>query len=139
MVEGDRGWEGDREIKNVRISADYLGAIGSLPVSDITAISDRHLKLEANHRFVKIWAELKILRGFMRSIEQLTEEILALPSASRALLAEKLIESLEFDIDPAIQAAWMAEAKKRRNEIRDGIVQPIPGEEALAQVRRFEQ
>jgi hypothetical protein len=73
----------------------------------------------------------------MRSIEQLTEEILALPSASRALLAEKLIESLEFDLDPAIQAAWMTEAKKRRDEIRDGIVQPIPGEEALAQVRRL--
>lgn len=73
----------------------------------------------------------------MRSIEQLTEEILALPSASRALLAEKLVESLEFDIDPDIQAAWITEAKKRRDEIRDGIVQPIPGEEALAQVRRL--
>jgi hypothetical protein len=73
----------------------------------------------------------------MRSIEQLTEEILALPSASRALLAEKLIESLEFDIDPEIQAAWTTEAKKRRDEIRDGVVQPIPGEEALEQVRRL--
>lgn len=73
----------------------------------------------------------------MRSIEQLTEEILALPSASRALLADKLIESLEFDIDPAIQTAWTAEAKKRRDEVRDGAVQLIPGDEALAQVRRL--
>lgn len=81
--------------------------------------------------------KIQDLRGFMRSIEQLTEEILALPSASRALLADKLVESLEFDIDPAIQAAWTTEAKKRRNEVRDGIVQPIPGEEALAQVRRL--
>ncbi len=84
-----------------------------------------------------MWAEFKILRGFMRSIEQFPEEILALPSASRALLAEKLVESLEFDIDPDIQAAWITEAKKRRDEVRDGIVQPIPGEEALAQVRRL--
>lgn len=73
----------------------------------------------------------------MRSLEQLTEELLALPSASRALLAEKLIESLEFDLDPRIQAAWMTEAKKRRDQVRDGVVQPIPGEEALAQVRRL--
>lgn len=73
----------------------------------------------------------------MKSIEQLTEELLALPSASRALLAEKLVESLEFDTEPTIQAAWMTEAKKRRSEIRDGSVQPIPGEEALAQVRRL--
>ena len=73
----------------------------------------------------------------MRSIEQLTEELLALPSLSRALLAEKLVESLEFDTDPTIQAAWINEAKKRRDRIRDGSVQPIPGAEALAQVRRL--
>jgi hypothetical protein len=73
----------------------------------------------------------------MRTIEQLTEEILSLPSASRALLAERLVESLEFDIDPAIQAVWLEQAKGRRNEILDGSVKPIPGEEALAQVRRL--
>jgi Putative addiction module component len=73
----------------------------------------------------------------MRSIEQLTEELMALPSLSRALLAEKLVESLEFDTDPTIQAAWVVEAKKRRDQVRDGSVQPIPGEEALAQVRRL--
>ncbi|MFM6061637.1 MAG: acyl-protein synthetase, partial [Microcystis panniformis] len=33
----------------------------------------------------------------MGSIEQLTEEILSLSSVSRALLADKLVESLEFD------------------------------------------
>ncbi|MBR8836198.1 MAG: addiction module protein [Stigonema ocellatum SAG 48.90 = DSM 106950] len=73
----------------------------------------------------------------MRSIEQLTEELLALPSVSRALLADKLVESLEFDIDPSIQAAWTTEAVKRREQIRNGSVQPIPGEEALTQVRRL--
>ena len=78
-----------------------------------------------------------MLRGAMRSIEQLTEELLSLPSASRALLADKLVESLEFDADSTIQAVWMTEAKRRRDEVRDGSVQPIPGEEALAQVRRL--
>lgn len=65
------------------------------------------------------------------------EEALALPSASRALLAEKLVESLEFDVDETIQTLWTTEAKKRRDEIRSGVVQPIPGEEALAEVRRL--
>lgn len=73
----------------------------------------------------------------MLSIEQLTQEALSLPSTSRALLAEKLIESLEFDTDPAIQAAWTNEAKKRRDEIHTGAVQPIPGEEAHEAVRRL--
>ncbi|MFN6516816.1 MAG: addiction module protein [Nostoc sp. CreGUA01] len=73
----------------------------------------------------------------MRSIEQITEELLALPSVSRALLAEKLVESLEFDTDATIQVAWVTEAKKRRDQIRNGSVELIPGEEALSQVRRL--
>lgn len=73
----------------------------------------------------------------MRSIEQLTEEILSLPNESRALLADKLIESLEFDADSAIQGAWVNEVKRRRDEVRDGSVRPISGEDALAQVRRL--
>lgn len=73
----------------------------------------------------------------MKSIEQLTEEVLSLPSTSRALLAEKLVESLEFDTDPVIQATWTTEAKRRRNEIRTGKIQPIAGEDALAQVRQL--
>jgi len=73
----------------------------------------------------------------MQSIEKLVEQLLALPSVSRALLAEKLVESLEFDTDPTIQSAWITEAKKRRDEVRSGSVQLIPGEEALAQVRRL--
>ncbi|MGM3307257.1 addiction module protein [Anabaena sp. WFMT] len=73
----------------------------------------------------------------MRSIEQITEELLALPSVSRALLAEKLVESLESDTDSTIQAIWITEAKKRRDQVRNGSVQTIPGEEALIQIRRL--
>jgi len=73
----------------------------------------------------------------MRSIEKLTEELLSLPSESRALLADQLVESLEFDTDSAIQAVWVTEAKRRRDEVRDGSVQPISGEDGLAQVRRL--
>ena len=73
----------------------------------------------------------------MISIELLTKELLSLPSISRALLAEKLVESLEFDTDPTIQATWTAEARKRRNAVRDGSTQTIEGEDALAQVRQL--
>ena len=73
----------------------------------------------------------------MASVEKVMKEALSLPSALRAWLAEKLVESLEFDIDDRLQTLWVTEAKKRRDEIRSGLVQPIPGEEALAQVRRL--
>lgn len=72
----------------------------------------------------------------MRTLEELITEALSLPSASRVLLVEKLIESLEFDVDETIQTLWIAEAKQRRDEIWTGIVQPIPGEEALSQILR---
>jgi Putative addiction module component len=73
----------------------------------------------------------------VRSIEQLTTEILSLHSASRALLVEKLVESLEFDTDETFQATWMNEAKMLRDEVRNGTVTPTSGDEALAQVRRL--
>ena len=72
----------------------------------------------------------------MRTVEELITEALSLPSASRVLLVEKLVESLEFDVDETIQTLWIAEAKQRRDEIRTGIIQPIPGEEALSQILR---
>lgn len=76
-----------------------------------------------------------ILLLIMLSIEQLMTEALSLPSALRAILAEKLVESLEFDVDETIQTLWSTEAKKRRDEIRSGAVLPIPGEEALVQIK----
>ena len=73
----------------------------------------------------------------MFSFGQVMREALSLPSAWGAWLAEKLGESLEFDVDENLQTLWVNEAKKRRDEIRSGIVQPIPGEEGLARVRRL--
>lgn len=48
----------------------------------------------------------------MLSIEQLTEQIMLLSSSDRAILAERIIESLSFDIALVLQAAWLAEVKK---------------------------
>lgn len=71
------------------------------------------------------------------TIDQLAEEAMQLPSASRALLAERLVESLDFAEIDEIQKLWAAEAIRRRDEIRSGRVQPIPGEQVLAEVRRL--
>ena len=73
----------------------------------------------------------------MLSVEELIQEALSLPSSSRVFLVEKLIESLESDIDENIQKNWNTEAKKRRDEIRNHTVEPISGEIALAQIRRI--
>lgn len=69
------------------------------------------------------------------SIEQLTQAALSLPSEARAQLADRLVESLAPGQDDEIQIAWTAEAVRRRDELRRGDVQPIPGNEALQRVR----
>ena len=70
------------------------------------------------------------------TVDQLAEEAMQLPSASRALLAERLVASLDVAENDEIQRLWAAEAIRRRDEVRSGRVQPIPGEQVLAEVRR---
>lgn len=61
---------------------------------------------------------------------------MALPSEARALLADRLVESLDPVKDEAIQGLWAAEALRRRDEVRGGQVKTIPGPEALERVHR---
>jgi hypothetical protein len=69
------------------------------------------------------------------TIEQLAQQALALPTESRARLADLLVESLEGDALGTIEQLWVTEAKQRRDEIREGKVRTIEGEEALRRVR----
>jgi putative addiction module component (TIGR02574 family) len=69
-------------------------------------------------------------------IERIAEEALALPSEARALLADRLVESLDPEEDGYVHQLWIAEARRRRDDVRSGRVKTIPGDEALAQVRR---
>ena len=70
------------------------------------------------------------------TLEQISEEALELPRVERALLAERLAESLESGDDGSLRRMWAQEALRRRDDIRNGRVQAIPGEEALASVHR---
>jgi hypothetical protein len=69
-------------------------------------------------------------------VEQIVDEALDLPSEARALLADRLVESLHPAEDGYVRQLWAAEAIRRRDEVRAGRVRTLPGEEALAQVRR---
>jgi putative addiction module component (TIGR02574 family) len=69
-------------------------------------------------------------------IEQIAEEALALPSEERALLADRLVQSLDPAQDSHFRDLWAAEARRRLDEVRSGSVKTIPGDEAMARVRR---
>jgi len=69
------------------------------------------------------------------TVEQIAEEALSLPSEARALLADRLVESLDPAEDGYIHQLWVKEARRRIDEVRGGEVATISGEEAFAQVR----
>ena len=70
-----------------------------------------------------------------QTFEDLAAQALSLPAEARARLADLLVESLDGDSLTAVDGLWLAEAKRRRDEIRRGSVRPIPGDEALRAVR----
>ena len=69
------------------------------------------------------------------SVEQLAEQAMSLPTESRARLADLLVESLDANDLGRIDRLWAAEAIRRRDEVRAGRVQTVPGEEARRKVR----
>ena len=67
------------------------------------------------------------------------KEALRLPDGQRALLADRLIESLS-GVTPALRQAWLAEADSRMEAFRRGEIQAVDGPEAMSALRaRFRQ
>jgi len=69
------------------------------------------------------------------TVEQLATQAMTLPSESRARLADLLVESLDVDDLGPIEQAWIAAAQRRRDDVRAGRIEAVPGEEALQEVR----
>ena len=67
------------------------------------------------------------------SVDELATKAMSLSGEARALPAEKLIESLDQGL---VRDIWLAEAKRRRDEVRSGQVKPIPGIDAMESVRK---
>lgn len=74
----------------------------------------------------------------VRSPDTLERELLHLPKADRARLAQVLLASLhaeEAAASPAeIEAAWESEIARRVDEMRNGTVAGIPAEQVFAEV-----
>jgi putative addiction module component (TIGR02574 family) len=70
------------------------------------------------------------------TIEQIADEALSLPSEARALLADRLVESLDPTENGYIRKLWASEALKRRDDVRSGRIKTIPSEEGISRVRR---
>jgi putative addiction module component (TIGR02574 family) len=67
--------------------------------------------------------------------EELARKAMELPAEGRAELADLLVESLGTAELGRIDRAWLAEVKRRRDEVRSGRSSTIPADEAVRQVR----
>lgn len=70
-----------------------------------------------------------------QKIKDIVDSVLALPANSRAYIAEVLLESLDFEEDFQISNEWLEEINKRCQEIDEGKVELIPGDEGLTQLQ----
>ncbi len=73
----------------------------------------------------------------MLTLDQLISEATALPDAAKAILIDKIVESMTTQIEQDILMAGVKKAQERIAEIESGTVQTIPGDIALAQIRQL--
>jgi len=69
-----------------------------------------------------------------RAFMDVWKEAAELSDEERATLAGLLIESLEGEPDPDVEAAWAAEIEKRVAELDSGAVASIPWEQVRQQL-----
>ncbi len=73
----------------------------------------------------------------MLTLDQFISEATALPDEAKALLIDKIVESMTLEIDRDISIEAVRKAQERIAEIDSGAVQTIPGDVALAQIRQL--
>jgi putative addiction module component (TIGR02574 family) len=76
----------------------------------------------------------------VRSTDALEAQLLELPPADRARLAEILLASLDAEVvagpSAEVEALWRAEAERRLDELRRGVVAGVPAETVFANAAR---
>ncbi len=68
-------------------------------------------------------------------IEEITKTALSLPMAERAILADRLFDSLDSTTETEeIRKAWAKEALRRLDEIESGVEEAIDADEVFAEL-----
>ena len=75
----------------------------------------------------------------MHGAKEIMEEAASLPVEERVRIIDSLLRTIN-PVEPAIDRAWVAVAKRRLAEIRSGAVVPVPGDAVFSRIReRFQQ
>ena len=65
----------------------------------------------------------------------LESQVLKLSRRERARLAQRLIASLDEEVDADTERLWLAEAERRLADLKSGKVAAIPAERVIRKVR----
>lgn len=69
------------------------------------------------------------------ALAEIEEKIRTLSQSEKETLIRLLIGELDGPPDPEIESAWITEAKRRHQELLEGRVRGIPGEQVFANIR----
>ena len=69
------------------------------------------------------------------SLAELEEKARMLSQSDKAALVRTLIGELDGPPEPGVEKAWIAEAKRRHQELVEGRVKGVPGEQVFANIR----
>lgn len=69
-------------------------------------------------------------------VDELKNEIRALPAGERVDLVRALIDDLSPGNDPDVEKLWLEEAERRYAQFLRGEVEAIPGDQVMAEARK---
>lgn len=72
--------------------------------------------------------------GMKTTVDDILKKAMAMPSRDRAVMAERLIESLDSSHDRTVEAAWQSEIERRIKEIDSDEIRLVPWEEVRARL-----
>jgi putative addiction module component (TIGR02574 family) len=72
----------------------------------------------------------------MRTLDEVTNEVLALPVEERVVLAQRVWDSVEHFASEDVEKTWMEESDKRWREIEEGKVQCLPVDQVMDKARK---
>ena len=68
-------------------------------------------------------------------LQKIEDEALHLPREERARLIRRLVLSLESPSEEELRSDWLVEAQRRAEELDNGSVEAVPGEEVMRKAR----
>ena len=72
----------------------------------------------------------------VEEVRKIVEQALKMPARERAEIAQRLLESLDRQMDIDVESAWQSEVERRISELDSGQVACIPWEEVRERLMR---